>query len=331
MTSIQKPVSAQRQALLAQFHFLAAIRNFFNKSDFIDVLTPPMVENPGMETHIHPYKVIDSKWYLHTSPEFHMKQLLSLGFEKIFTLSYCFRNEGTIDSDHHRHQFIMLEWYRANSTYEKIMDDCEQLFVHCQDYLANKGIGMRDEFKNATLTRMSVQELFFKFLQIDILEYLEIDSISKLIKDKFCDIPLPKSNETDMEWDDYYFLLFLNKIEPKLKQFPYLLLYEFPYHLSALSTLKKEDPRVCQRFEIYVAGVEICNCFNELCDLKTQRNRFEMQSALKKKLYHYCLPEPTILYEALERGINSPSGIALGVERLLMALTTIEHPFWSKL
>ncbi len=98
MTSIQKPVSAQRQALLAQFHFLAAIRNFFNKSDFIDVLTPPMVENPGMETHIHPYKVIDSKWYLHTSPEFHMKQLLSLGFEKIFTLSYCFRNEGTIDS-----------------------------------------------------------------------------------------------------------------------------------------------------------------------------------------------------------------------------------------
>src|SRR5687767_3032706 len=112
---------------LASFHLQQAIRDFFLERGFMDVLTPPMVPNPGMETHIHPFRVWSERgraptpFYLHTSPEFCMKELLSEGMERIFTLSYCFRDEPS--SPIHRPQFLMLEWYRANARYETIMDD----------------------------------------------------------------------------------------------------------------------------------------------------------------------------------------------------------------
>ena len=91
-----------------------------------------------------------------------------------------------------------------------------------------------------------------------------------------------------MTWDDYFFPPFLNKIEPDFKKYPFLILYEFPYHLSALSTLKASDNRVCERFEIYVEGVEIANCFNELCDLQIQKERAEKDLLLKR----ICITTP---------------------------------------
>ena len=152
--------------------------------------------------------------------------------------------------------------------------------------------------------------------------------LKELIEKNFKDVPLPSKGEI-LSWDDYYFLLFLNKIEPHLTHYPFLLLYEFPNHLSALSTLKKEDPRVCERFEIYSKGIELCNCFNELTDLSIQKERFRMQAIDKKSIYHYELPEPTVLYNALQRGLPISSGIALGVERFLKVLTGVENPFWE--
>ncbi|MCO4753987.1 MAG: hypothetical protein KC478_05875, partial [Bacteriovoracaceae bacterium] len=107
-----------------QFALIQAIRNYFTEMGFVDVMTPPMVENPGMETHIHPFEVFSkykgksTNQYLHTSPEFHMKELLSLEEEQldnIFNISYCFRDEPS--SPIHRSQFLMLEWYRKNERY----------------------------------------------------------------------------------------------------------------------------------------------------------------------------------------------------------------------
>src|SRR5688500_2752905 len=113
-----------------QFEFIQIIRNYFMEQGFLDVLTPPAVENPGMEVHIHPFQLHSVRsqtnvpLYLHTSPEFCMKELLADEKEQldnIFSLSYCFRDEP--DSPIHRSQFIMLEWYRKNERYEKIMQD----------------------------------------------------------------------------------------------------------------------------------------------------------------------------------------------------------------
>lgn len=310
-----------------QFELIQLIRNFFSEQGFLDVITPPAVENPGMEVHIHPFalhsvvqnKVI--KKFLHTSPEFCLKELLSDSEEKIdkvFSLGYCFRDEP--DSPIHRNQFIMLEWYRKHERYEKIMSDVEELINHC----LKSSLPLRPQMKNQSLKKITMQELFLQILDIDILNYLDVPSIQKLLK-QFPDVPVPQA---ELEWDDYFFLLYLNRIEPEIAKYPLLLIYEFPAPLSALSTLKKDDPRVCERFEVYVNGVELCNCFNELTDPFEQRKRFEEQNKLKQKLYKYQLPEPKNFYAAMDRGLPPSAGIALGVERLLFALCEIDNPFF---
>ena len=133
----------------------------------------------------------------------------------------------------------------------------------------------------------------------------------------------------DCEWDDYYFLLFLNKIEPKLAKIPYILIKEFPAPLAALSTLKSSDNRVAERFEVYLSGIEICNCFNELTSYQEQIHRFQKQAKLKKDLYQYELPWPKRFLKTLELGLPKSSGIALGVERLYLALSKTQSPFFD--
>ncbi|MFT6632573.1 MAG: lysyl-tRNA synthetase class 2 [Bacteriovoracaceae bacterium] len=315
--------------LTYQFELIQAIRNFFMAEGFLDVLTPPAVQNPGMETHIHPFQLFHknqnklSDLYLHTSPEFHMKELLTSeeDFNKIFTISYCFRDEPT--SPIHRPQFLMLEWYRKNERYEKIMEDTESLIRHCQNFFESKNILKN---KISSYQQITVQDLFQEFLNINILDFLDTDELKNKIEKDFKDVPLPVSK---CSWDDYYFLLFLNKIEDRLKNFPYLLIKEFPSPLSALSTISQDDPRVCERFEVYLSGVELCNCFNELTSSKEQRRRFELQAQEKKDIYNYDLPWPNDFMEIMNKGLPNSSGIALGVERLLTSLVDLENPFYK--
>lgn len=309
------------------FELIQIIRNYFGEQGFLDVITPPAVENPGMEVHIHPFQLHSVQknalrpLYLHTSPEFCMKELLTDGFEKIFTMSYCFRDEP--ESPIHRPQFLMLEWYRKNERYESIMKDVEGLI----DYTLQKAshFPLRKEIAGKKLVKKTMQELFQEELGIDILNYLDVPSIKELLKN-FPDVPVPQA---ELEWDDYFFLLYLNKIEPVITKYPLLMITEFPAPLSALSTLKAEDPRVCERFEVYINGIELCNCFNELTDAVEQRKRFKFQNELKKKLYRYELPEPRSFYRTMDKGLPPSAGIALGVERLLHSLFEIENPFYS--
>ena len=311
-----------------QFELIQIIRNFFGEQGFLDVLTPPAVENPGMEVHIHPFQLHSVKdkrqlpLYLHTSPEFCLKELLAdpkENLEKIFSLSYCFRDEP--DSPVHRKQFLMLEWYRKNERYESIMKDIENLISYVT---SNAKMPIRKNIAGQKLVSKTMQELFFEFLNVDILEYLTVPKIKDLLR-SFPDVPVPS---VDLEWDDYFFLLYLNKVEAHLAKYPLLLVKEFPAPLAALSTIKKSDPRVCERFEVYINGVELCNCFNELTDLAEQKRRFVEQSELKQKLYSYQLPEPTHFYASLERGLPPSAGVALGVERLLSSLFETENPFF---
>ncbi len=320
------------EKLKTLFKIQQYIREFFTSNGFEDVQTPPIVQNPGMETHIHPFQVRSAHnkenldLYLHTSPEFHMKELLSVGFEKIFNISYCFRDEP--NSTHHRPQFLMLEWYRKDEFYTKIMDDVEGLFKFCAKRSLEDGINIRTEFNEFVPIKKTIQEIFIETVNIDILEYLDKDKLAAKIRSDFKQVPLPSEKEHDqLSWDDYYFLLFLNEVEPKLKKYPFILLYNFPSHLSALSTINREDHRVCDRFEVYSFGVEICNSFNELTDLALLKERFDGQAIMKKNLYQYSLPEPTDFYHTM-KSLPTSSGIALGVERLMMCLTKTENPFF---
>lgn len=324
--------SDRYQTLKTQFNLLKAIRLFFESRHFLDVLTPPVVENPGMETHIHPFSVHHTfknghtGKYLHTSPEFAMKEMMSLGFENIFSLSYCFRDEP--EATHHRFQFIMLEWYRKNAHYTAIMKDVEELFPFCLEYLQGQKIETSDSFNHCLFQRATIQDLFLEYLNFDILNFLNVDDLKEYIAKNHKDVPLPVMGEK-LSFDDYFFLLFLNKIEPQLKNIPFLLVYEFPYQLAALSTLKSTDQRVAERFEVYCHGIELCNSFNELTHLPIQKQRFAEQALEKKQLYGYELPEPKEFYQTMERGLPTSAGIALGVERFQKILTGTTNPFWK--
>lgn len=314
-----------------QFELIQIIRNYFQEQGFLDVLTPPAVENPGMEVHIHPFQLhsVQQKknkpLYLHTSPEFCMKELLASdeGFDKIFSLSYCFRDEP--ESPIHRPQFLMLEWYRKHERYEMIMRDVEGLIQYAMKEGVKKKLPLRKEMQGQVLVKKTMQELFREELGIDILNYLDVPSIKELLK-QFPDVPVPQA---ELQWDDYFFLLYLNRIEPVLTKYPLLMITEFPAPLSALSTLKASDPRVCERFEVYINAIELCNCFNELTDSTEQERRFSEQNLLKKQLYGYELPKPLQFYATMTKGLPPSAGIALGVERLLHALFEVENPFYA--
>jgi lysyl-tRNA synthetase class 2 len=288
-----------------------------------------MVENPGMETHIHSFQVSSivknelKNLYLHTSPEFHMKKLLAENEElkNIFTISYCFRDEP--NSPIHRNQFLMLEWYRKFERYEKIMQDTENLIKSANAYLQSKNIKTKKQ--DFIFERTTVDSLFNEFLNFSILDFLDTKELKEKILKDFKDVPLPS---VDCDWDDYYFLLFLNKIEPLLENYPYLLISEFPAPLSALSTLSSKDNRVCERFEVYMHGIELCNCFNEITDYKELENRFKQQALDKKRIYNYQLPWPNEFMQTMKNYPQS-AGIALGVERLLLSLVDVNNPFFK--
>lgn len=322
----------RKERLIAQFTLIKSIRNFFETQGFIDVMTPPVVENPGMETHIHPFEVYHANnskttnHFLQTSPEFAMKELLALGFEDIFNISYCFRDEPK--APHHRFQFLMLEWYRQNAHYTSIMDDVDNLFKYCVEKLQQNDIHIRNAYKNFSPQRVTVNDLFLDLLNFNLLNHLDKNDLKKYIELNHKDVPLPVKGE-ELSFDDYFFLLFLNKIEPQLKEIPYLLVSEFPHQLAALSTLKPTDPRVAERFEVYCYGVELCNAFNELTNLDEQIKRFDFQANEKKSLYGYSLPRPQKFYQTMEHGLPKSAGIALGIERLLLILTNSENPFWD--
>ncbi len=298
------------------FTGLRDLKSFFNKNGFLEVVTPPMVQNPGMEVHIHPFKVtkaindLDTDWYLQTSPEFAMKELLSEGFDKIYNISYCFRDEQ--ESSTHRPQFLMLEWYRAHENYQKIKADCNDLVTNFP--------GSR--FKS--VEEVSVEELFLEYCSMNILDFLDTNDLYQKIEKDFPQFGISK----ELPFEDLFFILFLNLIEPQFKNHPALIVDKYPAPLSALSTINKKDPRVCERFELYLNGIEAANCFNELTDLKIQSSRFEKDALQKKKAYGYTLPKPQVLYGALEKGLPPSAGIAMGVERFLMAMTNEENLFY---
>lgn len=310
-----------KQKIEKKFRFIQDIRSFFLKRDYLDVMTPPMVSCPGIEPHLHPFEIKGENGlgFLHTSPEFHMKELLSQGLERIFNISYCFRDEPR--SETHRSQFLMLEWYKTESTYKDIMKETMELA-----HELSKKYSVNESFKNAEFKILTVKEAFKNFCEIDLDDIKNATHFKKEIETKFPGIPMP---EELLSWDDYFFLLFLNEIEPKLKKIPKLILTDYPASQAALSTIKKSDPSVCERFEIYLNGVEIGNCFNELRDLEIQKTRYDESKKERMDLYKKEIPKPTVLFNALEVGLPKSSGIAVGVERLYGAITGEENIFWD--
>lgn len=329
----------RRPNLLIRQAALRAIRETFAGQGFVEVETPALQVSPGLEPHLKAFATILEQpdgatrpLYLHTSPEFAMKKLLAAGEEKLFQLAPVFRN-GERAAMHHP-AFTMLEWYRAKADYRAIMKDCE-ILLHAVAVTIGQRF-LRWQGREADIARpwqyLTVHEAFARYAQIDLAACIGADPHAPdLAAMRAACAGIGIRVDDGDSWDDLYFRVALEKVEPQLGLEVPCILYDYPIHMAALSRPKADAPHLAERFELYACGVELANAFSELTDAAEQRRRFEADMALKRRLYGYDYPIDEDFISALHHGLPDCAGIALGVDRLVMLLTganRIEEVLW---
>jgi len=326
-----------RENLVKRAKIVAAVRAFFDARGYLEADTPLLVAKPGMEPHLEPFETEVSdpfgnanRAFLITSPEYAMKKLLAAGFPKIYQLAKCFRN-GEAFGGRHNPEFTMLEWYQAGADYRGIMDETEALIKH----VAREAAELSDRTIQPDLIvrrngleidlgqpweRLTVNEAMRKYADVDLDAALDDKSILlRKAVELGHELRPDTSFANDVSWDDAFFSVFLNAVEPHLGAERPTFLHEYPVSMAALSKASARDPRYAERFELYVGGLELANAFTELTDADEQRRRLLEEQELREKLgrAQYGLDEDFLL--ALGH-MPDAGGIALGVDRLVMLL-----------
>lgn len=242
--------------------------------------------------------------YLQTSPEYAMKRLLCAESGPIYQICKAFRHEG--EGRWHNPEFTMLEWYRPGFDHFDLMEEVDALLRSCINAPA--------------ATRQSYQMAFRQTLDIDPLSADRAELIAAMDRHGI-DIDAPGTLSTDSLLQ----LLFSMVIEPTLGQDAPVFVYGFPASQAALARINAQDPRTADRFELYYQGAELANGFFELSDADEQRRRFEQDNAQRQASGLPLRPVDTNLLEALSHGMPSCSGVALGVDRLLMLSLGASH------
>lgn len=281
--------------IIVRERVIDTIRSFFKDKGFHEVFTPILVPIPSIESNLEVFKTElrtlkgeKRDGYLIMSPEFSIKKLLSQGIGSCFEITRAFRNEEEV-SQQHNPEFSILEWYRVGANYFDVMNDFENLF--------KKIIGK--------------DKLVYQGEEYDLSSPWPRIRIPDVIKE--CS-------------DEEFYKIFYNEVEPKLAKLkkPYFL-YDYPISQASLSRPCKDNPNYAERFEVFLAGLELGNCFSELTDAKEQRKRFVIDKAERQKLGKTDYPIDEELIKALEKGLPEVSGIAVGVDRLIMLAGDFEN------
>lgn len=325
---------------------LKLIREFFWSQNFLETDTPIAVRLASQEPYLNPLPVTihppdfaaakplragdpngkSEQFYLRTSPEYALKKLLAAGYEKIFELSKCFRDFESFGGNHNT-EFTMLEWYRAPGKLQNIMDDTENLFK----FVAEKTSGKILRYKDVEINifekweRVTMKEIWQKYSGINLDDNLTIEQLSNTARVRGYSV-----SEADA-YEDLFFKIFLNEIEPKLGLDKPVFVYDYPAQMSSLSRLCA-DVRYAERFELYAGGLELANAFGELTDAAEQKKRLEEDKDLRRKLGKETWPVDPDFIEALRSGIpagglaghsseGAAAGIALGVDRMVLLFT----------
>ncbi len=281
--------SGIRSNLQSRARIIQTVRDFFFDRDYLEVETPVRIPAPAPEAHID--AVATGDWYLQTSPELCMKQLLAAGFSRIFQICKCFRHRerGAL----HLPELTMLEWYATGRDYTDLMDDCEAL-VRAVAHTVNGDPVIRYQDREIHLrnpwTRMTVAEAFQRYASVTIAEALERDCFDEIM---------------------------VMEIEPHLGSPTPLFLYDYPASHGSLAKLKGRNGSLAERFELYIAGIELCNGFSELNDPVEQNQRFEKEQRLRESYGHPVYPMPQRFLAALA-DMPDACGNALGIDRLVM-------------
>ena len=329
--------AARRPHLLARSRITAALRGWFAQHEFVEVETAALQISPGNETHLHAFATDligpggeRRPLYLHTSPEFACKKLLAGGETRIVNFARVFRNRER--GDLHYPEFTMLEWYRANETYEVLMDDCEALLAETARVADKKEFRFRGKVVNpfAAPERMTVADAFARYAEVDLLATVSDGQGDRdVLAAEAARIGL--ATASDDTWGDIFSRILSDRVDQRLGIGRATILYEYPLPLAALARPKPGSNKVAERFELYACGVELANAFGELIDVAEQRARFEAAMAEKQRIHgeRYPLDEDFLL--ALGQ-MPPASGIALGFDRLMMLATgaqRIEQVIWA--
>ncbi len=282
---MRKPHLARRAALLRE------VRSFFDAGGFLEVDTPVLVPSPGLELHLDAFAIEGGTRFLSTSPEYQMKRLLADGHERIYQITRAFRRNEL--GARHNPEFTMLEWYRAHAGVADVMHDTEQLVqavTHGRVEVHGRTIDTKAPF-----ARMTLLDAYRDLAGISRDETLEIAA-------------------TD---EDRFFHVLVDIVEPRLAELDHaIFLTEYPASQASLARTKPGAPEVAERFELYVAGVELCNGFGELTDPVEQRGRMEQDRGerVRRGLPAYPIDEKFL---AALAHVPPSGGNALGLDRLI--------------
>ena len=326
----------RRPFLHARNAIVRALRGWFEEQGFTEVETGILQVSPGNETHLHaPATDLTqpdgekSLRYLRTSPEFACKKLLTAGEQKIVEFARVFR-----DREHgalHLTEFTMLEWYRANTTYEAVMTDCVAIIAKAAQATGIEKFSFHGKTTDpfAKPEMLTVAGAFKRYAGVDLLDTLTFEKSNRdALATAAAKLVRVASDDT---WSDIFSKILVEHIEPHLGQGRLTILYEYPLPEAALARVKDGDPRVAERFEIYACGVELANGFGELTDANEQRRRFTAAMDEKQHRYgeRYPLDEDFLNAMAL---MPPACGVALGLDRLVMltsGATRVDQVVWA--
>ena len=307
------------------------VRRWFDAKGFVEVQPATLQASPGNETYLHGFRTAlilpdgsPHEAYLHTSPEFAMKKLLTAGERQIFALSTVFRNRERTAL--HAPEFVMLEWYRAYAPLECLIDDCVAIIALAAHAAGAETLVYRGREASPfdPPERLTVRDAFRRYAGIDIYDSLPViggtdtETLARQAKDSGVRIA------PDDDWSDIFSRLLSERVEPNLGLGRLTVLHAYPASEAALARVNPDDPRVAERFELYCCGVEVANAFHELRDPDEQRRRFAADMEEQQRIFGTSYPIDEDFLAALA-DMPDASGAAVGFDRLIMLATGAER------
>jgi lysyl-tRNA synthetase class 2 len=307
-----------RKTAVLRSRVLSAMRRFMEGRGFIEVETPtlvPIAAGAMAQPFVTHHNTLGRDLYLRIATELYLKRLVVGGLEKVYEIGKVFRNEG-LDL-HHNPEFTTMESYEAFVDYNDVMRMVEDMVSSLAlDLLGTASV----EFDGASIDftppwpRLSLRDEIIKHSGIDFLKYPDIESLRSEMRQVGVDV------DQQTSWGGLLDKLVSAKVEPRLVQPTFLV--DYPVEMSPLAKKKPDDPRLVERFEGFVAGMELCNAFTELNDPVDQRSRFEEQEALRGQFQDEDmdrLDEDFLV--AIEHGMPPTGGLGIGVDRLAMLIS----------
>lgn len=327
-------------AILCRARLAASVRAWLTARGYAEVETPALVPVPGMEVHLqgfssdfvpHLGRGEAQRLWLRTSPELALKRLLVAGAGPVFEFARVWRNGEAVGALH-RAEFTMLEWYRPGLSMAGLMDECEALLrAVLPPVVAHGGV---EASVAAPFERVTVAEAFRRWAGgLDLLATVRADGVGDRYALAAAAAAIGTPARAGEDWEDLFFRLLLERVEPWLGRGRATFLTHWPAPQAALAKRDPDDPRAALRFELYVAGVELANAFEELTDVVEQRARFEADVAERRRRYGdaACWPVDEDFLAALAHGMPPAAGIALGFDRLAMlaaGVPRIDDTLW---